>query len=91
MQLHIPQEYITKTILFLESCKGYEEDAKLFLFYLASVPHYNLDWSTSAPLFRRFIKYWDLDSLIAFYEQFRKKIVINNPKIENEEAYEALK
>lgn len=57
MQLHIPQEYITKTILFLESCKGYEEDAKLFLFYLASVPHYNLDWSTSAPLFRRFIKY----------------------------------
>lgn len=61
------------------------------MFYLGGLPHYNLDWDTSAPLFRRFIKYRDLDSLIGFYEQFRKKIVINNPPVEDESHYRALK
>ncbi len=78
--LHLPVELVQQVILYLESCKGFEEDAKLFLFFLGNSPHYDLDWPTAAPLFMRYILHRDFDSLIGFYEQFRKKLKINTQK-----------
>mmetsp|Transcript_14497 Transcript_14497/g.18291 ORF Transcript_14497/g.18291 Transcript_14497/m.18291 type:complete len:281 (+) Transcript_14497:1931-2773(+) len=63
--------------MFLERCKGYEEDAKRFLFLSAETNDIQMDYPMVRPLFQRAMTYKTAQDVLKLFEQFRKNLKLN--------------
>jgi len=50
---NIPMNSFRKFILFIERCKGYEEDAKRFIFLSSETENLEISYETVRPIFLR--------------------------------------
>jgi hypothetical protein len=64
-------------VLFLERCKGFEEDAKRFIVLTAETKHVQVDYDLLRPLFLRTIKNKTGNEVLKLFEQFRKNLKLN--------------
>lgn len=64
-------------VLFLERCKGYEEDAKRFVSLAHDTDHIQVDYDMLQPLFLRTIKHKSGNEVLKLFEQFRKTLRLN--------------
>jgi hypothetical protein len=64
-------------VLFLESCKGYEEDAKRFVSLAHDTEHIQVDYEMLQPLFLRTMKHKKGTDVLKLFEQLRKVIKVN--------------
>ena len=64
-------------VLFLERCKGYEEDANRFLFLSAETQEIQMDYPMVRPLFQRAMTYKTAQDVLKLFEQFRKNMKLN--------------
>lgn len=72
--VQVPQDIFLDFVMYLEQCKGFEEDAKRFLFLCADLDYMKLDYSLLRPLFVRTIKMKKANDVLQLFEQSRKKI-----------------
>jgi len=79
--------------MFLERCKGYEEDAKRFLFLSADTTDIQMDYKMVRPLFKRAMTFKAAADVLKLFEQFRKNLKLNrsSKQMEPEERSEKLK
>lgn len=63
--------------MFLERCKGYEEDAKRFLFLSNETNNIQMDYKMVRPLFKRTMTYKSAQDVLKLFEQFRKNLKLN--------------
>ena len=63
--------------MFLERCKGYEEDAKRFLFLSHDTEDIQMTYKIVRPIFQRAIKYKTPQDVLKLFEQFRKNLKLN--------------
>jgi hypothetical protein len=61
----------------LERCKGYEEDAKRFIFIISDTEHLDFSYSLIRPIFLRVIRTKSGSEILKMFEQFRKNIKLN--------------
>lgn len=74
----MPKRTFIDFVVFLERCKGYEEDAKKFLTVVAKESsHLQVDYEMCRPLINRILKHKGGPELVKFFEQIRKNIVLN--------------
>lgn len=64
-------------MLFLERCKGYEEDAKRFIILTTESEYLDFNYDMVRPLFLRTIKTKTGNEILKMFEQFRKNIKLN--------------
>ena len=64
-------------ILFLERCKGYEEDAKRFVMLSTETKNIQVDYEMLRPLFLRTIKNKKSNDVLQLFEQLRKNMKLN--------------
>jgi len=64
-------------VLFLERCKGFEEDAKRFVVLTSETKHVQVDYDLLRPLFIRTIKNKTGNEVLKLFEQFRKNLKLN--------------
>lgn len=64
-------------VLFLERSKGFEEDAKKFLFLTRQSSHLQIDYQMIKPIINRIIKFKGGHEVLKFFEQLRKNIQLN--------------
>lgn len=64
-------------VMFLERCKGYEEDAKRFVFLTNDTEVSQMDYEMVRPLFQRAIKYKTPQDILKLFEQIRKNLKLN--------------
>lgn len=65
-------------VMFLERCKGYEEDAKRFIFLSSETDDIQVTYKMVQPLFLRAMRYKTAQDVLKMFEQFRKNIKLNN-------------
>ena len=63
--------------MFLERCKGFEEDAKRFLFLTQETKDIQVDYKMVRPLFQRAMKFKTAQDVLKLFEQFRKNLKLN--------------
>ena len=63
--------------MFLERCKGFEEDSKRFLFMSSETSDIQLDYKMVRPMFQRVMKYKAAQDVLKLFEQFRKNLKLN--------------
>ena len=74
MKYFLQNEYKVKEstfqrfVMFLERCKGFEEDAKRFLFLSHDTEDIQMNYSTVSPLFQRAIKYKTPQDVLKLFE-----------------------
>jgi hypothetical protein len=80
-------------VLFLERCKGFEEDAKRFVSLTSETKHVQVDYDLLRPLFLRTIKNKTGNEVLKLFEQFRKNLKLNkaNQELNSEERAAKLK
>jgi hypothetical protein len=80
-------------VLFLERCKGFEEDAKRFIVLTSETKQVQVDYDLLRPLFMRTIKNKTGNEVLKLFEQFRKNLKLNkaNQELTQEERAEKLK
>ena len=61
-------------VLYLEKCKGYEEDAKRFISLTSETKTIQIDYDLMRPMFLRAIKNKTGQDVLKLFEQFRKNI-----------------
>ncbi|CDW78620.1 UNKNOWN [Stylonychia lemnae] len=66
-----------KFVLFLEKCKGYEEDAKRFIFLTSETENLDFNYNLIQPIFIRTLKNKTGSEVLKLFEQFRKNIKLN--------------
>lgn len=67
-----------KFLMFMERCKGYEEDAKKFLMLVTKEStRLQIDYEMCRPFVVRILKSKGGPELIKFFEQLRKNIAMN--------------
>ena len=67
-----------KFLMFMEKCKGYEEDAKKFLMLVTSEStRLQIDYEMCRPFVVRILKSKGGPELVKFFEQLRKNITLN--------------
>jgi hypothetical protein len=67
-----------KFLMFLERCKGFEEDAKKFLMLVTQQSsHLQIDYEMCRPFVVRILRTQGGPEMIKFFEQLRKNIVLN--------------
>lgn len=64
-------------VLYLESCKGFEEDAKRFLFSCSQTDYMQLSYKTLRPIFMRTLAMKSKAEVLKLFEQSRKNLVVN--------------
>lgn len=64
-------------VKFMERSKGFEEDAKKFYILLSESSHLQIDYEMIRPLVIRLMKRQGGGEVMKFFEQLRKKIVLN--------------
>ena len=64
--------------MFMERCKGFEEDAKKFYFLTAESSYLQIDYELIRPMALRIIKNKTGPELMRFFEQLRKNIKLNS-------------
>jgi hypothetical protein len=64
-------------VLFLERCKGFEEDAKRFIILTHETKNVQIDYGLLRPMFLRAIKNKTGNDVLQLFEQFRKNIKLN--------------
>lgn len=74
---NIPSRAFQDFILFLESCKGYEEDAKRFLFMTSETETLAFSYSLVRPIFLRNLNQKTGNEVLQLFEQIRKNIKLN--------------
>ena len=67
-------------VLFLERCKGFEEDAKRFVAITAETSHLEADYALLRPFFMRAMRYKKDADVLKLFEQFRKNLKLNKGK-----------
>ena len=72
---------LQKFVMFLERCKGYEEDAKRFLFLSSETKNIQMDYKMVQPLFKRAMTYKQASDVLKLFEQFRKNLKLNRGAI----------
>ena len=81
-------------VMFLEKCKGFEEDAKRFIFLTCDTENLDYSYELLRPMFIRSIKNKTGNDILKLFEQFRKNIKLNKADqkvLSNEEKSEKLK
>jgi hypothetical protein len=74
---HIPLPVFQKFLMFMENCKGFEEDAKRFVFLTAETEDLDFSYSLVRPIFLRLMKQKTGNEILKTFEQFRKNIHLN--------------
>jgi phosphoenolpyruvate carboxylase len=64
-------------VIFLERCKGFEEDAKRFIIMTQDTKNMQIDYKLLRPMFLRAIKNKTGNDVLQLFEQFRKNIKLN--------------
>jgi hypothetical protein len=64
-------------MLFLERCKGFEEDAKKFVVLTAETSTVQVNYDLLRPMFIRTIKNKTGNDVLKLFEQFRKQLKLN--------------
>ena len=64
-------------VLFMERCKGFEDDARKFLMLTQASSHLQINYELIRPLLLRIIKNRGGQETIKFFEQLRKNIQLN--------------
>ena len=64
-------------VMFLERSKGFEEDAKKFLFLTRQSSHLQIDYQMIKPIINRIIQFKGGPEVLKFFEQLRKNIQLN--------------
>lgn len=78
--------------MFMEKCKGFEEDAKKFLLLSTQSSHLQISYEMIRPFVIRIIKNKGGPELVKFFEQLRKNIKLNksweksDPKLKSQET-----
>lgn len=66
-----------KFVMFLEKCKGFEEDAKKFYYLTAESSHLQIDYELIRPMVLRVIKNKPGSETLKLFEQLRKNVTLN--------------
>ena len=74
---NIHQNSFVKFVMFMEKCKGYEEDAKKFLLLSTQSSHLQISYEMIRPFVIRVMKNKGGPELVKFFEQLRKNIKLN--------------
>jgi hypothetical protein len=64
-------------VLFLERCKGYEEDSKRFIFLTADTETLDFSYDLVRPIFLRNMNLKTGNEVLQLFEQIRKNIRLN--------------
>lgn len=64
-------------VMFLERCKGFEEDAKRFIFLTSETHNLEYSYDLVRPMFIRTIRHKSGNEILKIFEQFRKNIKLN--------------
>jgi hypothetical protein len=64
-------------VLYLEKCKGYEEDAKKFVFMTSETETLDFSYDLVRPLFLRNMELKSGNDVLQLFEQIRKNIKLN--------------
>ncbi len=74
---NIPRRSFQEFVLFLEHCKGYEEDAKRFIFLTSETENLEFSYEIIQPIFMRNMNNKSGSDVLKLFEQFRKNIKLN--------------
>lgn len=74
---HVPLRAFQQCVLFLERCKGYEEDAKRFIFLTADTETLDFSYELVRPIFLRNMALRSGNEVLQLFEQIRKNIKLN--------------
>ena len=64
-------------MLFMERCKGYEEDAKRFIFLTSETDTLDFTYDLVRPIFLRNLSMKTGNEVLQLFEQIRKNIKLN--------------
>lgn len=64
-------------VLFLDKCKGYDEDAKRFVMLTSDTQNLDFTYDIVRPIFERSLKTKTGNDILKMFEQFRKNIKLN--------------
>ncbi len=92
----IPKSAFQNFVLFLERCKGYEEDAKRFIFLTSETETLDFSYDLVKPIFLRNMNMKTGNEVLQLFEQIRKNIKLNKstktlPQAEKQELLKAKK
>jgi hypothetical protein len=73
----IPLKSFQDFVLFLERCKGYEEDAKRFIFLTSETETLDFNYNIVKPIFIRNLSLKSGNEVLQLFEQIRKNIKLN--------------
>ena len=73
----IPKKTFQEFVLFLERCKGYEEDAKRFIFLTSETETLDFSYELVRPIFIRNMTLKTGNEVLQLFEQIRKNIKLN--------------
>lgn len=73
----IPKRAFQDFVLFLERCKGYEEDAKRFIFLTSDTETLDFSYDLVRPIFLRNMSLKTGNEVLQLFEQIRKNIKLN--------------
>lgn len=73
----VSKQTFQRFVMFLERCKGYEEDAKRFVFLTNETEVRQMDYEMVRPLFQRTIEYKTPQEVLKLFEQIRKNLKLN--------------
>ena len=73
----IPKRAFQNFVLFLERCKGYEEDAKRFIFLTSETETLDFSYDLVKPIFLRNMTMKTGNEVLQLFEQIRKNIKLN--------------
>lgn len=73
----IPKRSFQDFVLFLERCKGYEEDAKRFIFLTSETDTLDFSYELVRPIFLRNMHMKSGNEVLQLFEQIRKNIKLN--------------
>lgn len=73
----IPKSSFQNFVLFVERCKGYEEDAKRFIFLTSDTETLDFSYDLVKPIFLRNMNMKTGNEVLQLFEQIRKNIKLN--------------
>lgn len=73
----VPKRAFQDFVLFLERCKGYEEDSKRFIFLTAETETLDFSYDLVRPIFLRNMTLKTGNEVLQLFEQIRKNIRLN--------------
>jgi hypothetical protein len=74
---HVSPEAFKSLAIFLERSKGFEEDAKRFLYLSSDTEHIQLNYAMVRTFFQRCIKFKKGEDFLQLFEQLRKNLKLN--------------